>query len=46
VARWRLDLHQQFDAAFQSTLLPERPDYAAANEFLLRARRDALAGVP
>lgn len=39
---WRLDLHRQFDAAVQTTTLPERPDYARANAFLLRARRAAL----
>ncbi len=38
----RLDLHKQFDAAFESTDLPERPDYAAANSYLVRARRAAL----
>ncbi len=42
VEQWRLELHQQFDAAFQSTKLPERPDYTAANDLLLRARREAL----
>jgi hypothetical protein len=46
VEQWRLELHQQFDAAFQSTSLPERPDYAAANDFLLRARREALGATP
>ena len=46
VEQWRLELHQQFDAAFQSTTLPERPNYAAANEFLLRARREALEKTP
>ena len=40
--RLRLDLHARFDAAFASTNLPERPDYAAANDFLLRARRSRL----
>ena len=40
--RLRLDLHARFDAAFASTSLPERPDYAAANDFLLRARRSRL----
>ena len=40
--RLRLDLHARFDAAFASTNLPERPDYAAANAFLLRARRTRL----
>jgi uncharacterized protein len=37
--RWRLELHQQFDAALEKTNLPERPDYAAANAWLLKARR-------
>jgi predicted nucleotidyltransferase len=39
VNEWRLRLHQQFDKAFASTQLPERPDYIWANEFLLKARR-------
>jgi predicted nucleotidyltransferase len=38
----RLNLHARFDAAFAKTALPERPDYAAANDFLLRARRSRL----
>ncbi len=42
VERWRIELHKQFDAAVESSPLPERPDYAAANEFLLKARRSAL----
>lgn len=37
--RWRLELHREFDEAAASTRLPERPDYAAANALLLRARR-------
>lgn len=40
---WRLDLHAQLNAALTTTPLPERPDYAAANAFLLRARRAALS---
>jgi hypothetical protein len=40
--RLRIDLHSRFDAAFARTSLPERPDYAAANAFLLRARRTRL----
>ena len=39
VNAWRLRLHKEFDEAFASTQLPERPDYAWANEFLLKARR-------
>ena len=41
---WRLELHGRFDAALQKTSLPERPDYAAANDWLLRARRSRVAG--
>jgi uncharacterized protein len=42
VNAWRLRLHQEFDAAFAKTELPERPDYAKANEFLIRARRSRV----
>ena len=38
VNAWRLELQQQFDRAFAHTRLPERPDYAKANAFLIRAR--------
>lgn len=41
--RWRLSLHAEFDAALSVTRLPERPDYAAANALLVKARREALA---
>jgi len=37
------DLHRQFDQALSATKLPERPDYERANEFLVNARRRALA---
>jgi hypothetical protein len=40
VNAWRLRLHKEFDEAFASTQLPERPDYAWANEFLLKARKE------
>jgi predicted nucleotidyltransferase len=36
---WRVRLHEEFDAAFAATRLPDRPDYAAVNAFLIRARR-------
>ncbi|MGH9943273.1 MAG: nucleotidyltransferase domain-containing protein [Pyrinomonadaceae bacterium] len=39
IDRWRLSLHQDFDAAFADTKLPERPDYERVNAFLIRARR-------
>jgi uncharacterized protein len=42
VDAWRLRLHQEFDEAFTKTELPERPDYAKANDFLIRARRSRV----
>ena len=42
VNEWRLELHKRFDAAFQTTRLPERPDYETANTFLIKARRSVL----
>jgi predicted nucleotidyltransferase len=42
VNAWRLALHREFDAAYASTSLPERPDYAWANDYLVRARRSAV----
>jgi predicted nucleotidyltransferase len=39
---WRIDLHHQFDAAVQTSRLPERPDYARVNAFLIRARTTML----
>lgn len=42
VEAWRLALHQDFESAFEHTKLPERPNYARANEFLVKARRLAL----
>lgn len=41
VNKWRLSLHKEFDTAFQSTSLPDRPDYERANDFLVKARRSA-----
>jgi hypothetical protein len=37
VDAWRVRLHKEFDEAFASTKLPERPDYNWANEFLLKS---------
>jgi uncharacterized protein len=37
-----LQLHKQFDEAFQQSRLPERPDYEKANNFLLKARRSVV----
>lgn len=39
VNAWRLDLHRDFDAAFATSALPERPDYERANALLVRARK-------
>lgn len=39
VNAWRLELHQQFDAAYATSALPERPDSTAADALLIRARR-------
>ncbi|MEN6520500.1 MAG: nucleotidyltransferase domain-containing protein [Armatimonadota bacterium] len=36
---WRLDLHKQFDEIYEETSLPDRPDYARANAFLIKARK-------
>jgi uncharacterized protein len=43
VEAWRLDLHKRFDRAFEETVLPEKPDYQRANEYLVRARRLAMS---
>lgn len=43
VNEWRLSLHENFDAALRETKLPERPDYARVNEFLIKARRAAAS---
>lgn len=42
---WRKQLHTQFDQAFKTTPLPEHPDYQAANNFLIKARRFAANSV-
>lgn len=39
VDRWRRELHSEFDLAYATTTLPDRPDYEAANSFLLKARK-------
>jgi predicted nucleotidyltransferase len=43
VEEWRLNLHREFNAAFEATALPKRPDYERANAFLISARRRAMA---
>jgi uncharacterized protein len=42
VEAWRLALHKQFDAAYEATPLPDRPDYGRVNELLVKARREAV----
>jgi len=42
VDAWRLRLHRELDAAYERSVLPERPDYERANAFLVRARRSAV----
>lgn len=39
---WRAQLHEQFEAAFAATTLPDEPDEAWANAFLIRARRSRV----
>lgn len=41
---WRQSLHRDFDRALEETKLPEQPDYARVNAFLIKARRLAVAG--
>lgn len=43
VEAWRRALHKEFDDAFEKTSLPEKPNYERANEYLVKARRLALA---
>ena len=40
VDAWRKELHRDFERALAETKLPERPDYEAANCFLIKARRE------
>ena len=42
VEAWRKDLHRDFERALAETKLPERPDYEAANRFLIKARREMV----
>ena len=47
VDAWRLELIQEFEAAFTRTALPDRPDYERVDRFLITARRRALQdGLP
>jgi hypothetical protein len=42
VDAWRRALHREFDAAYATTPLPERPDYTRVNAWLIRARQAAV----
>ncbi len=39
---WRKELQRDFESAFQTTQLPDRPDYERINTFLVDARRRAI----
>jgi hypothetical protein len=43
IEAWRTELHAKFDQAVVASNLPERPDYERANDFLIRARRQAIS---
>src|SRR5260370_42245514 len=45
VEHWRLSLHQEFNAAFETTKLPELPAHERANASLISVRRRALSEV-
>lgn len=45
VDAWRQDLHRDFERALAETKLPERPDYEAANRFLISSRRDSASAL-
>jgi hypothetical protein len=42
VDAWRKELHVDFERTLAETQLAERPNYEAANEFLLKARKDMV----
>lgn len=46
VNAWRIELHAQFEQARARSCLPDRPDFRAANDFLIRARRHAANASP
>jgi len=39
---WRKELQHDFESAFQTSTLPDRPDYERANAFLVDNRRRAI----
>jgi hypothetical protein len=42
VDAWRMALHHELDVAYERTALPEQPDYAAVDRFLVSARRGMI----
>src|SRR5688572_19069216 len=46
VDTWRQSLHRDFEQALTQTTLPERPNYEAANHFLVRARAQSASRIP
>jgi predicted nucleotidyltransferase len=42
VNEWRVKLHEEFEQLFQQNRLPEAPDYVAANDILVRARKSMV----
>jgi len=44
VNAWRKELHHDFERALTETKLPQRPDYEAANRFLIKARQAMARG--
>jgi hypothetical protein len=42
VNAWRLTLHREFEVAYETTTLPDRPDFNAANALLIEARRSMV----
>jgi hypothetical protein len=45
VDAWRKELHRDFERALSETTPHERPDYEAANRFLIKARREMASGL-
>ncbi len=39
---WRKNLQRKFESTFQTTALPDRPDYERVNAFLINARKQAI----
>lgn len=46
IEQWRMSLHARFDEVFEQSRLPERPNYAAVNDFLIKARRASVDMLP